>query len=69
MREIVCARTVSGGESSPKCMAIAEKTEGFGGLVIDIERDVSAIKRSDEAIAFGGFDEMVAVVDHIAKHR
>ena len=49
-------------------MIVTEKTEGFGRLVIDVECDVLPLERTDEAVAFSGFDEMIAVVDHVAMH-
>lgn len=62
------AGAVSGSEPAPKCVAIAEKTEGFGRLLIDVERNVFAIEWTDETVTLGAFDEMIAVKDHIATH-
>ena len=52
---------IPGCKPSPKRVPIAEKAHRLGGSVVDENRDVFAIARADEAVAFGGFREVVAI--------
>ena len=46
-------------EPPPQRVPIAEKTECLCGLIVDIDRNIFPIKRTDEAVALSGFYQMI----------
>ena len=54
-------RMIPGCKPPPKRVPVAEKAHRFGGAIIDKDREGFRIARPDEAVAFGGFREVVAI--------
>ena len=61
-------RVISGVDAAPERVAVAKKSERFGGLVVNIELDVAMGAGSDEAVAGGFFCEALIVVDQWAMY-
>ena len=53
-------------EPPPQRISVAEETERLDGLIVDIDRNIFPIQRTNEAVAFGGFGHMIR--NHMALH-
>ena len=53
-------------EPPPQRVPIAEETERLCGLVINIDREISPLKRTDEAVALSSFNQMIG--KHLTLH-